>query len=212
MLGACTERTICPAYQSAFIHDEKALTARFSYFKEDTTPKIREVDKSRYLIVNPVAYKKRVREMRSIPMIDIYPVPDDSVAFDEDMMYAERDVLDTAQLTASAKDTLHPGLKGPFNIDQELYMYYLQDILLLPDARAQMDLKYDRKKKKKKKKEKKEEEGTEEEKEKKGPFSIFKKKDKKDKESEEEKEEGEESEEEEDTEEESPPDEDNKDF
>lgn len=206
MLAACTERTICPAYQSAFIHDEKALTAHFSYFKEDSTPKIRDVDKSRYLVIEPVAYKKRIREIRSIAMVDIYPVPDDSIGFDQEMMYAERDVIDTAQISASARDSIHPGLIGPFNTDQELYMYYLEDILLLPDARAQMDLKYDRKNKKRKK-DKKKDKG--EEKEKKGPFSIFKKKDKKDQESDEE---NESEEEKEDTEEESPPEEDNKDF
>lgn len=179
MLGACTERTICPAYQSAFIHDEKALHAKFSYFKEDSTPKIRETDKSRFLVIEPVAYKKRLRELRTIPMIDIYPVPPDSAAFDQELMLAERDVIDSTKLTASARDSIHPGLIGPFNIDQQLYMYYLEDILLLPDARAQMDLKYDRKKNKKKKKKKDKEKAVEEEKEKKGPFSIFKKKDKK---------------------------------
>lgn len=179
MLGACTERTICPAYQSAFLHDPKALTAHFSYFNQDSTPKIKDVNKSRFLVVEPVAYKKRVRELRTIIMQDVYPIPDDSIGLDQDLMLAERDVLDTTQL--AAKDSIHPGLKGPFNIDQELYMYYLEDILLLPDMRAQMDIKYDRKKRKKgkKDKEKVKEESTEE-KEKKGPFSIFKKKNKKD--------------------------------
>ena len=180
MLGACTERTICPAYQSAFLHDPKALTAHFSYFNQDSTPKLRDVSKSRYLVVEPVAYKKRIRELRTITMQDVYPVPDDSVGFDQDLMLAERDVLDSTQLAAT--DSIHPGLKGPFNIDQQLYMYYLEDVLLLPDVRAQMDLKYERKKKKGKKNKKEVKEESTEEKEKTGPFSIFKKKNKKEEE------------------------------
>jgi hypothetical protein len=174
---ACTERVICPAYQSAFIHDKDVVNARFSYFREDSTPKIRDTDKGRFLLVEPVAYEKRIREMQTIEMQDVYPIPDDSLAFDQDLMLAERDVVDSTQLSADAGE-LHPGLKGPFNTDQELYMYYLRDILLLPDARAAYTEQAEQKNisKRQKRRQKKAEE--KEEKEKKGPFSIFGGKDK----------------------------------
>lgn len=172
LFSACTERVICPAYQSAFIHDKDVVNARFSYFREDSTPKIRDVDKGRFLLVEPVAYKKRIRELKTVEMKDIYPTPDDSVAFDQDLMLAERDVVDSTQLSADAGE-LHPGLKGPFNTDQELYMYYLQDILLLPDARAAYTEQAEQKNMSKRQKRKQEKAEKKEEKEKKGPFSIF---------------------------------------
>lgn len=169
---ACTERVICPAYQSAFIHDKDVQNARFSYFREDSTPKIRDVDKGRYLLVDPVAYKKRTREMKTIEMQDIYPTPDDSLFFDQDLMLAERDVVDSTQLSADAGE-LHPGLKGPFNTDQELYMYYLRDILLLPDARAAYRKEAEENDMSGRQKRKQEKQEAKEGKEKKGPFSIF---------------------------------------
>lgn len=187
-VSSCTERMICPAYQSAFIHDETALQERFSYFKPDTTPKIRDVDKSQFLIIDPVAYRKRIREIRTIPMQDIYPVLDDSLGYDKDLMLAERDVIDSTLLEASARDSIHPGLIGPFNVEQHLYMYYFEDILLLPDERASMNLEFEpskkkldkrkRKEERKRKREERKKEREERKKEKKGPFSIFKKKNK----------------------------------
>ena len=38
LFSACTQRMICPAYQSAFIYDKNELRKRFSYFQEDSTP------------------------------------------------------------------------------------------------------------------------------------------------------------------------------
>lgn len=177
---SCTERVICPAYQSAFMHDKHALTAHFSYFQPDSTPKIREADKTRFLLIEPVVYEKRIRELRTIEMRDIYPTPPDSIIFDQDLMLADRDVIDSTA-RASAKEELHPGLKGPFNTDQELYMYYLRDILLLPDARSEMNIEYEsiQKNTRRNKKELKKQSAVEEEKENKGPFSIFGKKEKK---------------------------------
>ena len=166
--ASCTERVICPAYQSAFMHDKNALTAHFSYFQPDSTPKIREADKTRFLLIEPVVYEKRVRELRTIEMRDIYPTPPDSIIFDQDMMLAERDVIDSAAMGAASEE-LHPGLKGPFNTDQELYMYYLRDILLLPDARSEMNIEYEsiRKNERRQKKAAKKQPAVEEEKEKK---------------------------------------------
>lgn len=186
ILFSCTERTICPAYQSAFMHDERSLTAHFSYFQEDSTPKLRDVNKNRFLLVDPVAYNKRKREMQTVVMKDIYPVVDYSAMVDERFeLLAERDGLDSAALALLAKDSIHPGLVGPFNTDQELYMYYLRDVLILPDARESMVEDAEKKalEKKREKKKKSEEEEAEKKKKKKGPFSIFNKnKEKKNKE------------------------------
>lgn len=181
LLSACTERMICPAYQSAFIHDKNALMAHFSYFNPDSTPKVREVDKSRFLIVKEVPYEKRVREMQTIVMQDVYPQLIDSAEFEDDLMLAERDVIDSTAIEAQNEDKIHPGLIGPFNTEQELYMWYLRDILLLPDARAEMKEEEEKKQeesKRSRKERKQEEPAQEEQKEKKGPFSIFNKKDK----------------------------------
>ncbi|MEM7110780.1 MAG: hypothetical protein AAF519_21295, partial [Bacteroidota bacterium] len=79
MVQACTERMICPAYQSAFIHDEEELRKRFSYFKEDSTPKILEASKNRYLLLEPVSYRRKLRSLQTVPMKDVYPVEEDSL-------------------------------------------------------------------------------------------------------------------------------------
>ena len=63
LLSACTQRLICPAYQSSFIYDKETLRQRFSYFKEDSTPKILTASKNKYLIAVPEAYRKTYRKM-----------------------------------------------------------------------------------------------------------------------------------------------------
>lgn len=174
LLTSCTERMICPAYQSAFIHDKEAQRRHFSYFKEDSTPKIVDIEKDQFLIIKPIPYKKKVRMMNTVAMVDVYPVLDDSLEFDQDdLMLAERDVIDSAAVEAADSVSIHPGLIGPFNTDQELYMYYLRKTLVLPDARADM-MEAEKRNKERQKEQKKLEK-----KEKKkggGIFSIFKKK------------------------------------
>ncbi len=45
MLGSCTQRTICPAYQSAFIYDKKKSIETFAYYNDDTL-KAKEIELS----------------------------------------------------------------------------------------------------------------------------------------------------------------------
>src|SRR6187551_108144 len=78
-LGACTQRTICPAFQSAYIYDKEALRKKFSYFLEDSTPKILTASKNRYLVAEPVSYRKKLRSMNTVVMKDINPVLPDSL-------------------------------------------------------------------------------------------------------------------------------------
>ncbi len=136
---ACTERTICPAYQSAFIHDKDALKRQFSYFGEDSMPKVFEASKDRFLIIEPVSYHRKLRSLQTIAMTDIYPEIVDSTDVEDDEFYlAERDVIDSTDM-----NQVNPGdsvyvislKKEKFNIDQELYLWYLREYLVYPDVR-----------------------------------------------------------------------------
>ncbi|CAN5470324.1 hypothetical protein BH10BAC4_BH10BAC4_19330 [soil metagenome] len=183
LLSACTQRLACPAYQSSFIYDKETLRKKFSYFKEDSTPKIYTASKSKYLIAVPESYRKKYRKMQTVEMKPIYPVIPDSLKVDKDadMLLAERDVIDSA----TTARRIEPGdsayaitkTKEKFNLDQDLYMWYFRDMLVLPDVRAAMQ-------KNSEKKEDAKTSATKVKKEKVGFFrglkNIFKKKEKKD--------------------------------
>lgn len=175
---ACTERVICPAYQSAFIHDKNVLDRRFSYFGQDSMPKVMEASKDKFLIIEPVAYRKKLRSLQTIPMRDVYPQKEDSLGFDDDFYLAERDVYDSTAVisvdTLAADSVYMISLKKEkFNIDQELYLWYLREHLVYPDVRLQRQESTEKKKIELK-----------EEKKKKGFFgffrNLFKKKDRSD--------------------------------
>jgi hypothetical protein len=180
LLGACTQRTICPAFQSAFIYDKDALRKKFSYFQEDSTPKVLMASKNKYLIAEVVPYRKRLSNMATVEMKDVFPVVPDSLTMDEDVSLAEldraaRSVIDSTYIVdvpAQPVDTLATDDSDSvyvisrdrevrmlrydrdsvnykvdevrFNIDQDNYMWYLRDALVLPDVRlAQMQNKWD---------------------------------------------------------------------
>ncbi len=148
ILSACTQRLVCPAYQSSFIYDQETLKKKFSYFQEDSTPKILTASKSKYLIAVPESYRKKYRRMQTVEMKPIYPVIPDSLKVEEgaDIILAEADVQDSA---AIAKRKIEPGdsayaitkTKEKYNMDQDLYMWYFRDMLVLPDVRASMQKK-----------------------------------------------------------------------
>jgi len=146
-LQACTERTICPAYQSAFIHDKEQLEKRFSYFKEDSTPKILSASKDRFLIIEEVSYKKKLKSLQTIPMQDVYPQEEDSLEFNDKIELAEREygydstAVISEDTVATAADSIYmiSLKKEKFNIDQELYLWYLKDYLVYPDVRLQLE-------------------------------------------------------------------------
>jgi hypothetical protein len=152
LLSACTQRMICPAYQSSFIYDKEALRQQFSYFKDDSTPRtFLTVNKDKYLIAVPESYRKTYRKMQTIEMKPIYPKKPDSLKEkkDDDMMLAELDSADSV----SQKKEVEPGdstyaitkTKEKYNLDQDLYMWYFREMLVLPDVRAAIENK-DRKK------------------------------------------------------------------
>lgn len=195
-LVSCTEKVICPAYQSAYIYDKEELRKKFSYFKDDSTPKIYAANKNRYLIIEPKSYKKKVRSLQTVAMRPVQPVVPDSLKDDgmnADMKAdsVQRNVFDSTaviRIDTLASDSVYVISKDRevrvlkynpvqrkyfvdtigFNTEQDNYMYYLKDILVLPDVKLM-----------KQKEETAKKEAAKEKKEKKGFFkNLFKKKDK----------------------------------
>jgi len=141
LASSCTQKMICPAYQSSFIYDKETLRKKFSYFKEDSTPKILTASKSKYLIAVPESYRKKMRGLKTVEMKPVYPVIPDSLKInkEEDLILAERDVIDST--AAPVQDSVYAitKTKEQYNVDQDIYMWYFRDQLVLPDVRAAMD-------------------------------------------------------------------------
>jgi hypothetical protein len=173
LLSACTQKVVCPAYQSAFIYDKDALRKKFSYFNGDSTPKVLTASRNKYLIGVPVSYKKKVRTLQTVSMTQVIPVVPDSLKEGDkttmgdstgmDVSGVERNVndstavirIDTLSAKPSAKDSVYVISKERevrilkynamkrsyfvdtvgFNTEQDNYMWYLKESLLLPDAR-----------------------------------------------------------------------------
>lgn len=141
MATSCTQKLICPAYQSSFIYDKETLRKKFSYFKEDSTPKILTASKTKYLIAVPESYRKKMRGLKTVEMKPVYPVIPDSLKLnkEEDLILAERDVVDST--AAPQQDSVYAitKTKEKYNVDQDIYMWYFRDQLVLPDVRAAME-------------------------------------------------------------------------
>ena len=147
VLSSCTQRLICPAYQSAYIYDKEALKKKFSYFNEDSTPKILTASRTKHLIAVPESYRQKYKALKTIEMKPVYPVIPDSLKVDEgaDLLMAERDVIDSASI-AKAQGA-QPGdssyaitkTKEKYNIDQDIYMWYFRKVLVLADVRAALE-------------------------------------------------------------------------
>jgi hypothetical protein len=161
-LGSCTQRMICPAYQSAFIYDGAALKKQFSYFKDDSTPKVITVSKDKYLIIPEASYRKKIRSMQTIAMTPVYTKIPDSLNLDKKKEFegAETTEKDTTagkkqevvdSTYAITKDKEVRVLKYnwdsskyyiqniTFNAEQDDYMWYFRDLLVLPDVRAAVE-------------------------------------------------------------------------
>ncbi|MFZ6013222.1 MAG: hypothetical protein ACOYXT_22955 [Bacteroidota bacterium] len=181
VLGACTQRMICPAYQSAFIYDKDQLRKKFSYFADDSTPKVFTASKNKYLIAEPTSYRKKIRSMQTVQLkqvpvhvpdsltgdsvstaeldaaarsvIDstfIVDIPQDSVASAEDSVYVITKDKEIRILKYDAPDSLkydpttqkylpetpkYYVTEVGYNTEQDNYMWYLRDNLVLPDVR-----------------------------------------------------------------------------
>ncbi|MEP2671378.1 MAG: hypothetical protein ABJH04_20410 [Cyclobacteriaceae bacterium] len=145
LLSSCTQRMICPAFQSAYIYDKEELRKKFSYFQEDSTPKILTASKTKYLIAVPESYRKKMRSLKTVEMKPVYPVIPDSLKLEEgaDLIMAERDVIDSAavQQGLDRTDSAYAITKAKekYNVDQDNYMWYFRNQLVLPDVRAALE-------------------------------------------------------------------------
>ena len=149
VLGACTQRMICPAYQSSFIHDKETLRKKFSYFENDSIPRIfsASTSKNRYLVATSESYRKKMRSLQTVEMKPIYPqIPDSLKALqDSTFMLAEGNIPDST--TQAPAEGLDPGdsayaitkTKEKYNVEQDNYMWYFREVLVLPDVRAAME-------------------------------------------------------------------------
>lgn len=185
-LFSCTERLVCPAYQSAYIYDKDELRKKFSYFLDDSTPKVYTASKNKYLVAEPMSYRSKVRSLQTVKMKPVpVVVPDsisnpgaDSVNMDE-MARATQSVIDSTYIVdlprdtanaASAEDSVYVITKDKelrllkynsadsldydsiqqryvrqkpqyyitdvrYNLEQDHYMWYLRDVLVLPDVK-----------------------------------------------------------------------------
>ena len=183
LLGSCTQRMICPAYQSAFIYDQDELRKKFSYFqKDDSTPKVYTASKNKYLVAEQVSYQKKIRSMQTVKMkpvpvqvpdslinadsvsmeeldraarsvIDstfIVDVPRDSIARQPDTVYVISKDKEVRLLKYNAPDSLdydsatqkyvaqtpeYYVKEVRYQMEQDNYMWYLRDAIVLPDVR-----------------------------------------------------------------------------
>ena len=113
LFAACTERAVCPAYQSAFIYDKNELRKKFSYFQEDSTPKVLTASKTRYLVAEPTPYRKKIRSLQTVHARKVLvQVPDsisgkgqDSLVM-ADMERATNSVIDSTFIVDIPRDTV----------------------------------------------------------------------------------------------------------
>jgi len=105
--ASCTQRLICPAYQSAFIYDKDELRKKFSYFLEDSTPKVFTASKTRYLIAEPVSYRKKVRSLQTVAMkpVDVH-LPDSLQIGEGEGDLGEDGVVVGAELDLAARSVI----------------------------------------------------------------------------------------------------------
>ncbi len=105
LLSSCAYQPMtCPAYQSAYIHDKDALRKKFSYFVNDSAPKVYAASKSKFLIIEPTTYKKKERSIQTVAKVAVPVIVPDSLKEgyqkpEEAFSMAERDVSDSSAFT-----------------------------------------------------------------------------------------------------------------
>ncbi len=117
--------------------------------KGPALPFERKVKKEKYLLLPKRTYKQALRALQTVPMKPVYPkIGEDSLDIKKALDSAARSITDTITSIASAKPKEQPEEdsvyvitkeKEKFNLDQDNYMWYFRDILVLPDVRAGMD-------------------------------------------------------------------------
>jgi hypothetical protein len=173
-LGSCTQRLVCPAYQSAFIYDKPTQREKFVYYNESPTtsreitasnsktitlpprdsawakstvlqgpalPQVRRVKKDRYLLLPEKTYKQAMRSLQTVEMKQILPKKPDSLDVKSELDSAARSISDTltaagASPKAQQEEYAITKTKEKYNLDQDIYMWYFRDVLVMPDVRA----------------------------------------------------------------------------
>lgn len=177
-----TEQMICPAYQSAFIHDKATQKEMFVHYNSnknqarevlasnsktlnlpanDSTwsnsvviqgpalPKEKRNKRTRYLLLPEKTYRKALRALQTVEMKPVYPKKQpDSVDIKSALDSAARSITDTLTVsgsTADAKKEVKDSTyvisieKEKFNVEQDNYMWYFRNVLVLPDVRIAME-------------------------------------------------------------------------
>jgi hypothetical protein len=142
---SCRKKTICPAYNSAFILGEDEQLQYLTQFTDDSIPELKEslrtfMEKNEFGIVVNVKKKKKWKLINFIPMHMILPLVDST-------------------MMDSTGQIMGPG----YNRDMIVYNRKFGDLLIEPKAEVpdSTQIEEDGKKKKKKKKKKDEEEEVE---------------------------------------------------
>lgn len=186
-LASCkTQQKICPAYQSAFIHDKPTARETFVHYNESKSqprellasnsktltlpardsswensvvlpgpalPKEKRNKRTRYLLLPEKTYRKAVRALQTVEMKPVYPVKKkdsldanidkllDSAARSLNDTLSSSDKIASAEQAGGKKDSVYVISleKEKFNVDQDNYMWYFRNILVLPDVRIAME-------------------------------------------------------------------------
>ncbi len=183
LLTRCnTQQRICPAYQSAFIHDKPTEKETFVYYNANKNqprevlasnsktlnlppndsswsnsvviqgpalPKEKRNKRTRYLLLPEKTYKKALRSLQTVEMKPVYPKKNpDSVDIKKALDSAARSITDTLTVAGTSTDTAEEAKdstyvisieKEKFNVEQDNYMWYFRNVLVLPDVRIAME-------------------------------------------------------------------------
>jgi hypothetical protein len=181
LTGCNVQRTVCPAYQSAFLFDKSVEKKTFVLYNENknqpqeilasnsktmtlpardsswdksvviqapSLPPERRVKKDRYLLLPKKTYRKALRALQTVPMKPVYPKKqEDSLDIKKALDSAARSITDTIRSKGTdeskgeGEDSVYviTKAKEKFNVDQDNYMWYFRDVLVLPDVRLAME-------------------------------------------------------------------------
>lgn len=137
-----------PPRDSLWGKDQKYGTPNSSQYvmPGPALPQARRVKMDKYLLLPKKTYKKAMRALQTVEMKQVLPKKADSVDIEALLDSAARSITDTLTVDASKPkpkeevDSVYTitKTKEKYNLDQDAYMWYFRDILVLPDVRAAM--------------------------------------------------------------------------
>lgn len=109
----------------------------------------RKRKKEKYLLLPKKTYKQALRQLQTVPMKPVYPkIGEDTTDIRKELDSAARSVTDTITSAATVptpeqqqEDSVYviSKEKEKFNLDQDNYMWYFRDVLVLPDVKQGME-------------------------------------------------------------------------